>query len=117
MATGRRGIVAQFYTLEGNMQRVEVYERNLINNLCFDSAIPERMHDEITEYIMRGRPPGGFLLSVLENDLFRAATKGDIINKHLLFEYCLLFYNHAPRGCYGSAEQVEKWINNGGLIG
>lgn len=80
-------------------------------------AIPERMHDGIVRYVVRGVGTGGFLKCVFENDLVGAAIRADDENLRLLGEYGKLLVNACPPGCWGSAEIVKRWIERGGIAG
>lgn len=79
------------------------------------SIIPHYMQKGITEYVLHGRKPGDFLCALLKNDLMGAAGRADGGNIHLLGEYAKLLYNHVPYGCYGSEENFDAWIEQGGL--
>lgn len=67
-------------------------------------------------YIEFGTCPGGFMLTVFENDLMGAACKADDINIRRLHEYAKMLYN-APMACLGSREKVKYWMESGGLRG
>lgn len=89
------------------------YEDQLENDL---KVIPEYCQSGARKYILYGQPNGGFLTSVFENDLQRAATKADPVNILHLADYARLMYN-APHDCWGSKEKVKAWIQSGGILG
>jgi hypothetical protein len=60
-------------------------------------------------WIERGTTPGGFLTAVLCNDLTKAVSKADDRNVELIPNYVRLLHNHAPSGCWGDDETVDKW--------
>jgi len=64
-----------------------------------------------------GIEPGSFLLAVLSNNLTEAFGRADYINQQSMKDYCSFLYNYAPRGCWGSKETVNEWIESGGLKG
>ena len=80
-----------------------------VNGKC----IPLYMHDGIINYIVDHIPPGGFLYSVISNDLYGACSKADDINRDILFIYMSFFYNECPSGCWGSPEKVRHWLDQG----
>jgi hypothetical protein len=81
------------------------------------TILPEHMREPMIEYIRVGRPTGGFLTAILENNLISAAAAADQINLWNLHAFANYLYNYAPRGCYGSSEKVHQWIKRGGLEG
>jgi len=77
--------------------------------------LPDYMIDGLVRYIVHGIEPGGFLTSVLENDLAWAAANADAINRRILFRYASFLLYGAPNGCWGSKSKVREWIEKGGL--
>ena len=74
------------------------------------SRLPEHMREGTRAYIEEGRLPGDFLQAVICNNLADAVGRADHINKHLLPEWVLFFYNEVPRGCWGSKDKMRQWI-------
>lgn len=62
-------------------------------------------------YIENRIPPGGFLTAVLSNNLKEACGRADSTNKYLLFEIVQWLYNEVPSVCWGSADNVQSWLN------
>ncbi|MBA3756207.1 MAG: hypothetical protein H0X02_08295 [Nitrosomonas sp.] len=56
--------------------------------------------------------PGGFLISVLENDLFEAVGRADSYNLSTLQKICGYVYNDLPSECWGSPEKVSVWADS-----
>lgn len=79
------------------------------------AELPSHMQEGVVQYILRGRPPGGFLQAVFENNLMRAASRADEENAYLLRLYARVLYE-APMGCYGSPDVMKSWIEHGGLL-
>jgi len=73
------------------------------------SGLPEHMRPGMQRYLEHGIIPGSFLLAVLENDLMGAAGKADAVNLARLADYARFLYSEAPRGSYGSSEDVREW--------
>lgn len=79
------------------------------------TRIPRYMYEGIVEYVFAGRPVGNFLTAVFSNDLKQACDRADDTNKHLLYEYVFFLYNHAPRACWGSEQNVLTWMSHRGM--
>lgn len=80
-------------------------------------TIPPHMLDGLNSYIMTGRPVGGFLTAVLNNDLMQAMDRADEHNRANIAAYTGYLYNEAPPQCFGSPEKVKAWMGVGGLEG
>lgn len=70
----------------------------------------ETIKESLDRYINDKIPPGGFLTSVLENDLFSAITRADYMNRQRLPEICKYVYNELPSGIWGSKEIVQNHL-------
>ena len=79
--------------------------------------IPEHMREGMKLFIENGIAPGGFLLSVLANDLMGAVGRADSMNQHRLLDFARFIFSDAPSTCHGSYEVVNEWIMSGGLKG
>lgn len=79
--------------------------------------IPFHMHEGMLRYIEHGVEPGSFLKAVLMNDMMRACEKADSENQDRLFDYARYLYCAAPRGSFGSPENVAEWMAHRGLAG
>lgn len=84
---------------------------------CFGKYIPVRMMPSLIRWIENGIIPGGFLKSVICNDLVRCIGRADEENERNLSAYVRFLYNHAPHNCYGSIEKMTDWNLAGGLNG
>lgn len=68
--------------------------------------------ESLDVYVEKGRPVGGFLTAVLENNLKEAFGRADencTRNMRDIVAYC---YNHLPIGCWGSKENVAEWYKH-----
>ncbi len=74
------------------------------------TTIPERLMENIKNYVDHGEMLGGFLYSVFCNDLFEATAHADDYNLFILPTYVKYIYNNCPTGCHGSYEIVEAWL-------
>lgn len=84
---------------------------------AFRGVIPEHVVEPLLMYVEGGIIPGGFLVSVLSNDLMGATSKADNVNKRMLTEICKTVYNEIPHDAWGSWEKVKAWNYKGGLYG
>lgn len=67
----------------------------------------------INRYVEYRYEPGGFVRSVLENDLKGAFGSADMDNRRYMFEIVQYCYNEIPSICWGSKEAVNDWLNGG----
>ncbi len=79
--------------------------------------VPEHLHYSLCLYIERGCRPGHFLEAVLSNDLIRSAQLADEKNHAKLADLADFLKAHAPSSCYGSSENVQAWLEQGGIEG
>ncbi len=75
------------------------------------SKIPPRTLQSLRDYVEHGLQPGGFLLSVLTNDLLGACGRADHLNRRALFEIASYVYNEMPAPCHGSAQALAHWMS------
>ena len=73
-------------------------------------GVPEHIIDGFEFYVFHRIEPGGFLTSVLENDLKGAIGRADHINIHHLKEIVSFVYNCLPAQCQGTPEKVRSWL-------
>jgi len=69
--------------------------------------------ESIDKYALHKIPTGGFLRSVLENNLMESFMRADNQNREDMFEICNYIYNFLPADCHGSPERVDLWIKKG----
>lgn len=61
-------------------------------------------------WVLHGIEPGGFLESVMVNDLFSAAAKSHPANKWSTIVELVKWLNFvAPPECYGTVEKMKAW--------
>jgi hypothetical protein len=71
--------------------------------------VPLHMWGGIERYMTRGIPGGSFMNALLSNDLMEAFACADGENTDNMRNWCAFLYNYAPRGSYGSPENVAEW--------
>ena len=64
--------------------------------------IPTKIKEAIDRYVQERIPPGGFLQSVLGNNLIGAFGGADDENRKALFDIVSYIYNEIPSNCWGS---------------
>lgn len=79
--------------------------------------LPDYMRRPMQEWIEEGKIQGGFLMSVLENDLHLAVKRADSTNSRRLLDYIDYLLGHAPHNCWGTPRKVLAWHQIGGLNG
>lgn len=80
-------------------------------------AMRQDTKDTIDRYVQFGIPTGSFLYAVLTNNLFEAMGKADDDNRENIWHICNYIYNEITYSCWGSKQNVDAWINKGGLKG
>mgnify|MGYP007057115489 CR=1 FL=1 len=76
-----------------------------------NTSIPENTMNTLNMYVHDRIRTGGFLQSVLENDLMGAVAKSDNHNRLALADIVQYIYNEMPMGCWGSPQAVEDWLS------
>jgi hypothetical protein len=72
--------------------------------------VPEHLRGGLLRYLHEHIPTGGFLSSVLSNDLVGAVARGDPASLAGLVPLVLFLCNHAPAAAFGSPERVQAWL-------
>ena len=67
------------------------------------------LNDGLENYLMHGYQPGGFLTSVLANDLFMAVGRADHSNRHNLPRIVAEVVHRMPDISHGSYAAVKEW--------
>lgn len=71
--------------------------------------VPHHTRETIEHYLLRGWAPGGFVESMLANDLERALYTADIVNRQRFWTIAMWIREYAPRESWGSYDAIEKW--------
>ena len=97
------------------MEITEMTFENLELQMAFDRMInpdypvSKSVISSLKLYVEKGIMPGGFLTSVLENDLMGAMARADSYNRATIFQITCYVHNEIPSDCHGSPEIVESW--------
>ncbi len=73
------------------------------------SQIPEHMMKGMEGYIEYGWELGGFMYSILTNDLRGTVKRADIVNRNELLEWIDFCLGELPSKSWGSPEAVAYW--------
>lgn len=72
--------------------------------------IPAPIWDGLVRYVEHHIRPGGFLSSVIANDLSLALQRGEPGSLATLGYLHRIVLYHLPSGCWGSWERLEEWV-------
>lgn len=64
-------------------------------------SVPNHTIEALERYVFQGYEPGGFLVSVLSNDLTGAVGRADSMNRRALAEIVDFVYNRLPAESWG----------------
>ena len=81
-----------------------------------DYLLPQTLHGGFVRYALAGVPTGGFMRSVLENDLAGAAYRADLGNLERISDIMLFICSATLAECHGSRAQVDAWLEKGGAL-
>lgn len=73
------------------------------------AMIPPAVMRAMKGHVEGGIPPGGFVQSVLENNLVQAIGSADEHSYAALKSIVGWVWNEAPASCWGSPEKVRAW--------
>ena len=76
------------------------------------SEVPPHLHDGLVRYLVHHIKPGGFLTSVLENNLWDAISYADSDSLAALEAIVHWIYRECPVECRGSPRVVTEWLND-----
>jgi len=88
-----------------------------MRTISYDTVPVGYMAGGMRRYVENGIEPGGFMRSLLSNDLRSAVATADAMNLVHLPHWVVWLENNLPATAWGSAERYEAWINNGGNAG
>ena len=82
--------------------------------LLGELSIPQHTMEALDSYFLRGWEPGGFLTSILINDLYGAVRSADYANKHVIYEIVewLTLEPIVPKDSWGHEKLVECWLHD-----
>lgn len=90
------------------------YWKERLGRLESWSRVPGHTQALMISYLVDRRQPGGFLGSVLTNDLFGAIGRADLQNRAAIVPIVQVIYSGFPASCWGTEEKVRRWIERRG---
>ena len=77
-------------------------------------SIPTHTMEALDSYFLKGYQPGGFLTSVLTNNLIGAVNSADSANRHAIYEIVkwLTTERNVPPNSWGCTENVLDWLHD-----
>lgn len=79
--------------------------------------IPEHMRQGTKLYIENGITPGSFLFFLLADEKWSdVLAMADSVNSASMYQW-RQFVSGIPMACWGSRENVQKWMDHGGMNG
>lgn len=74
------------------------------------SLVPEHIHAGIISYSVDRVPPGHFLKSVFQNDLYKSLGYADEANRRAIGDIVGFIYAELPDECWGDESTYYRWI-------
>ena len=74
--------------------------------------VPEHTREALENYFFHGFEPGGFVTSVLSNNLMGATNRCDHINREHIVSIAQWVLHNAPNQSWGSEQIVHDWIHD-----
>ena len=74
--------------------------------------IPLATIESLNQYVDHHLPVGGFLSSVLANNLTDSFARADSNNQSALLELITYCHWELPSQCWGSEAKVRAWLSN-----
>ena len=96
------------------MSKLSLFPSEETRRLMGELSIPKHTMEALDSYFLRGWEPGGFLTSILTNDLYGAVRSADYANKHVIYEIVewLTLEPIVPRNSWGHEKLVEGWLRD-----
>ena len=88
------------------------------NRRLGEISIPDHTKEALDSYFLKGYEPGGFLTSVLTNNLYGAVTSADLANRHAIYEIVKWLTTDpiVPVHSWGTKDHVSNWLSDTGGI-
>jgi hypothetical protein len=77
---------------------------------CRGIVMDDEIKESIDAYVFAGRPTGGFLEAVIDNNLREAIARADERRLHMIPAIVAYFYNECDMRCWGSAGKYKEWL-------
>lgn len=73
-------------------------------------TVPANLIESLTAYAETGRPTGGFLHAVIDNNLKDACGRADESSAPIIPAIVGFLYNYCPSICWGFAGAHDAWV-------
>ena len=96
------------------MSKLTLFPADHISNQLGQLVIPTHTKEALDNYFLRGYEPGGFITSILTNNLYGAVNSADIANRHAIWEIVqwLTTDPMVPNYSWGAKEHVSNWLHD-----
>jgi hypothetical protein len=96
------------------MAKLTLFPSEETKRMLGELVIPVHTTEALDNYFFRGWQPGGFLTSILTNDLYGAVRSADYANKHVIYEivHWLTLEPTVPKNSWGHEENVSNWVRD-----
>ena len=74
--------------------------------------VPTHTLESLSNYLMHGYTPGGFLESMLAMDMERALVTADVANRQRIWNIGYYILHWVPREAWGDYNTVQAWCAN-----
>ena len=71
--------------------------------------VPKHTQETITDYLLRGWAPGGFVESMIVKDYERALYSADTANRQMFWAIAMWINESMPAQSRGSYRAIEMW--------
>jgi hypothetical protein len=96
------------------MSRLTLFPADHISNQLGQLVIPTHTKEALDNYFLRGYEPGGFITSILTNNLYHAVASADLANRHAIWEITKWLTTDpiVPEHSWGTQHWVNWWLND-----
>ena len=96
------------------MSKLTLFPADHISNQLGQLVIPTHTKEALDNYFLKGYEPGGFITSILTNNLYGAVNSADIANRHAIWEIVkwLTAEAEVPSASWGTKDHVSNWLHD-----
>ena len=96
------------------MAKLSLFPEDTISNRLGELVIPSHTKEALDSYFLKGYEPGGFLMSILTNNLYGAVTSADVANRHAIWEIVKWLTTDpiVPIHSWGTKDHVSNWLDD-----
>ena len=96
------------------MSKLTLFPADHISNQLGQLVIPTHTKEALDNYFLKGYEPGGFITSILTNNLYGAVNSADIANRHAIWEIVKWLTTDpiVPEHSWGTQHWVNWWLTD-----